>query len=88
MIKTILAIILFGLAFKASANGPVKRPGELPVLPDGKSANDEEVFQAHLDAEKFLLQAEAYLDSRVMSRRQHEVLAVELEKYSENLSEH
>jgi hypothetical protein len=84
MIKTILAIILFGLAFKASANGPVKRP----VLPDGKSVNDEEVFQAHLDAEKFLLQAEAYLDSRVMSRRQHEVLAVELEKYSENSSEH
>lgn len=85
--KIVLAILLFGLALKASGACSVKRPGELPMLPDGAEASEEEMHRAQLTAENFLLQAEAYIDCRVMNHRQHEALVAQLEHFSERYDE-
>jgi hypothetical protein len=80
--KALLMAVLICLAFDASAACPVKRPGELPVLPDGAVASEEEMYRAQLVAEKYLLQAKAYMDCGVMNRRQHLALAAQLEDFS------
>lgn len=80
--KALLMAVLICLAFDASAACPVKRPGELPGLPDGAVASEEEMHRAQLVAEKYLLQAEAYMDCGVMNRRQHLALAAQLEDFS------
>ena len=80
MLKTVLAIILFGLAFKASGAFSAKRPGELPVLPDDATANDDEQLEeAKRSAADFLLGAEAYIDARPMARMQHKAMVAQLE---------
>lgn len=81
--KSLLTISLFCLAMNVTAACPVKRPAELPVLPDGALASEEEMYKAQLSAEKFLLQAEAYMDCQVMNRRQHETMAAQVEIFSE-----
>lgn len=81
--KNVLAIALLCLALDVSAACPVKRPGVLPVMPDGAMASAEEMYRAQLGAEKYLLQARAYMDCQVMNRRQHDELAVRLEILSE-----
>jgi hypothetical protein len=48
--KTILAIILFGLASKAYAGSPLKRPGELPVPPEAEVTSDEEMVRVQEEA--------------------------------------
>ena len=80
--KALLMAVLICLAFDASAACPVKRPGELPVLPDVAVASEEEMYRAQLVAEKYLLQAEAYMHCGVMNRRQHLALAAQLEDFS------
>jgi predicted small lipoprotein YifL len=81
--KTLLMTMLICLAFNASAACPVKRPGELPVLPDGAVASEEDVYRADLAAEQYLLQAQAYIDCGVMNRRQHRALTAQLEEFSQ-----
>ncbi len=80
--KTLLMTVLICLAFNAAAACPVKRPGELPVMPDGAVASEEDMYRAQLAAEKYLLRAEAYMDCRVMNRRQHLALAAQMEDFS------
>jgi len=85
--KALLMSILICLAFNASAACPVKRPGELPVLPDGAVASAEEMYRAQLAAEKYLMQAEAYMDCDVMNHRQYLALAARLEEFSRDYNE-
>ena len=80
--KALLMTALTCLAFNAAAACPVKRPGELPVMPDGAVASEEDMYRAQLAAEKYLLQAEAYMDCGIMNRRQHLALAARLEDFS------
>lgn len=80
--KALLMTALIGLAFNVSAACPVKRPGDLPVLPDGAIASEEEMYRAQLVAEKYLLQAQVYMDCEVMNRRQHMALTTRLEEFS------
>jgi hypothetical protein len=82
LMKALLMTALISLAFNVSAACPVKRPGELPVLPDGAMASEEEMYRAQLVAEKYLLQAQAYMDCDVMNRRQHLALTTRLEEFS------
>ena len=81
--KALVMTVLICLAFNASAACPVKRPGESPVLPDAAVASEEEMYRADLAAEKYLLQAQAYMDCGVMNRRQHLALAAHLEEFSQ-----
>ncbi len=81
--KALVMAVLIGLAFNASAACPVQRPGELPVLPDGAVASEEDMYQAQLASEKYLLQAQTYMDCGVMNRRQHLALAAQLEEFSQ-----
>ena len=80
--KTLAMTVLICLAFNASAACPVKRPGESPVLPDGAVASAEEIHKAQLESEKYLLQAQAYMDCGVMNRRQHLALGAQMEEFS------
>jgi hypothetical protein len=80
--KALLMSALILLAFNASAACPVQRPGDVPLMPDGAAASDQEMLKAQLLAEKYLLQAEAYMECGVMNRRQHLVLAEKLEAFS------
>jgi hypothetical protein len=82
LMKALLMTALICLAFNASAACPVKRPGELPLLPDGAVASEEEMHRAQLAAEKYLLQAQAYMDCSVMNRRQHLALGARMEDFS------
>jgi len=81
--KTLLTAVLLCLAFNVSAACPVKRPGAAPVLPDAAVASEEEMYQAKLTAEKYLLQAQAYMDCGVMNRRQHLALSAQLEEFAQ-----
>jgi hypothetical protein len=83
MMKILLMTALLSLAFNASAGCPVKRPGEIPVLPDGAVASEEEMYRAQLVAEKYVLQAEAYMDCNVMNHRQHLALEAKLGELSQ-----
>ena len=85
--KALLIAVLFGLAVNASAACPVKRPGELPVLPDAAVASEEEMYRAHLAVEKYMMQAQAYMDCGVMNRRQHMALTAQLEEFSQRYKE-
>jgi hypothetical protein len=85
--KNILTVALFCLALDVSAACPVNRPGVLPALPDGAEVSEEDMYRAQLDAEKYLLQANAYMDCQVMNRRQHKELAATLEVFSERYNE-
>ena len=80
--KTVLMVALVCLASNAYAACPVARPGQLPVLPDGAVASEEEMFRAQLEAEKYLLQAQVYMDCGVMNRRQHLALVQRMEDFS------
>jgi hypothetical protein len=80
--KVLLMAVLICLASNVSAACPVKRPGELPVLPNGAMASEEEMYRTQLVAEKYLLQAQAYIDCDVMNRRQHLALVSRLEDFS------
>jgi hypothetical protein len=82
LMKALVMTVLICLAFNASAACPVKRPGGLPVLPDGTVASAEEIHKAQLEAEKYLLQAQAYMDCGVMNRRQHLALEAQMEEFS------
>jgi len=83
LMKALMMAVLLCLAVNASAACPAKRPGELPVLPTGAVATEEEMYRAKLAAEKYLLQAQAYMDCGVMNRRQHLALAAQLEEFSQ-----
>jgi hypothetical protein len=85
--KTVLFVLLLGVPLGAAAGCPVKRPGDLPVLPDGASATAQEMLRAQLTVENYLLQAEAYLACSVMNRRQHDALSVRLDVLSESYGE-
>jgi hypothetical protein len=82
LMKALLMTALICLAFNASAACPVKRPGELPLLPDGAVASEEEMHRAQLAAEKYQLQAQAYMECNVMNRRQHLALSERIEDFS------
>ncbi|MDG2272777.1 MAG: hypothetical protein P8L39_10765 [Halioglobus sp.] len=81
--KFLLMTVLICLASNAFAGCPVKRPGELPVVPDGAVATDEKMYRGQLEAEKYLLHAQAYMDCSVMSHRQQLALAAKLEDFSQ-----
>lgn len=91
--KALLMTVLICLTFNASASAsasaacPVKRPGELPLMPDGAVATEEEMYRAQLVAEKYLLQAQVYMDCGVMNRRQHLALGSRLEGFSQVYNE-
>ena len=65
----------------------VKRPGDAPAMPDGAVASAEQMRKAQREAEKYLLQAEAYMECEVMNRRQHEALADKMDELSERYNE-
>ena len=81
--KALAIAVLLSLAFNVSAACPVKRPGEAPVLPDSAVASEEQMYEARIAAEKYLLQAQTYLDCGVMNRRQHLALAAQMEEFSQ-----
>jgi hypothetical protein len=86
--KTLLAIILFGVALKASGVGFFKRPVDVPVIPGDSAAKDDDPQgdpqdNAQRKAEKFLSQAQAYVDTRPMTRLQHKALARQIEHLGE-----
>jgi hypothetical protein len=83
LMKALAIAVLLGLALNASAACPVKRPGEAPVLPDSAVASEEEMYEARIAAEKYLLQAQTYMDCGVMNRRQHLALATQMEEFSQ-----
>ncbi|MGB1141259.1 MAG: hypothetical protein ACPG1A_10195 [Halioglobus sp.] len=89
--RGLLAVALFTLALNASAEIAdacfAKRPGDVPVLPDGTEASYAQMHEAQLEAEKYLLQANAYMDCGVMNRRQHNALAARVAEFSERYSE-
>lgn len=85
--RTILTIALFSLAFNVSAACSTKRPGELPVVPDGDLATAEQMQRAQAQAQEFMEQVGAYMDCRVMNRRQHKALAERVEQLSENYND-
>lgn len=85
--KALVMTVLFCLAFNAAAACPVQRPGEMPVLPDAAVASEEEMYRAQLAAEKYLLQAQTYMECGVMNRRQHLALAAQLEEFSQSYRE-
>jgi hypothetical protein len=87
LMKALVMTVLICLAFNVSAACPVKRPGELPVLPDGAVASEEQIHSAQLEAEKYLLQAQAYIDCGVMNHRQHLALTAQLEEFSQKYRE-
>ena len=87
LMRNVLTVALFCLALDVSAACPVKRPGVLPALPDGAEVSAEGMYKAQLEAEKYLLQASAYMDCQVMNRRQHMELAERLEVFSERYDE-
>jgi hypothetical protein len=64
-----------------------KRPGDLPALPDGTQASYVQMHEAQREAEKYLLQAQAYMDCGVMNHRQHDALAAKVEAFSERYNE-
>ena len=49
--KTLLAIILFGVALKASGAGFFKRPAEVPVIPGDPAAKDDDQILAQRKAQ-------------------------------------
>ena len=81
--KALWMIVLFSLALNVSAACPVKRPGALPLMPDGAVATKQEMHRARRAAEKYLLEAEVYIDCKVMNRRQHLALVAQLEDFSQ-----
>ncbi len=81
--KALIMAALFGLALNASAACPVKRPGDAPVLPDSAATTQEEMYQAQLAAEKYLIQAQAYMECGVMNRRQHLALAAQMDEFAQ-----
>lgn len=80
--KPLLMASLLCLAFNVSAACTVQRPGPAPVLPDAAVASEAEMYKAHVAAEKYLLQAQAYMDCGVMNRRQHLALKAQLEEFA------
>ena len=81
--KALIMAALFGFALNASAACPVKRPGDAPVLPDSAATTQEEMYQAQLAAEKYLIQAQAYMECGVMNRRQHLALAAQMDEFAQ-----
>jgi len=57
------------------------------MMPDGAVASEEEMYRAQLAAEKFLMQAQAYMECDVMNRRQHLALAERVEEFSKIYNE-
>ncbi len=87
MMKNVLAIALFALAMDVSAACFVQRPGEAPVMPDGAVATSEQMYQAQLTAERYLMQADAYMECGAMNSRQHKALESQVESFSEQYNE-
>ena len=89
--RSLLAVALYTLALSASAEIVdacfAKRPGDIPALPDGTQASYAQMHEAQLEAEKYLLQAGAYMDCGVMNRRQHNALEATVAEFSERYSE-
>ena len=85
--KSVLTVALLTLTVNVSAACPVKRPGDAPAMPDGAVASAEQMRKAQREAEKYLLQAEAYMECEVMNRRQHEALADKMDELSERYNE-
>jgi hypothetical protein len=85
--KALMMAVLIGLAFNASAACPVQRPGDAPVLPDSAVASEEQMYEAQLAAEKYLIQAQSYMECGVMNRRQHLALAAQLEEFAQQYRE-
>jgi len=79
--------VLFGLALNASAACPVKRPGPAPVLPDSAVVSQEAMYQAQMEAEKYLIQVQTYMECGVMNRRQHLALAAQLDEFARHYRE-
>ena len=63
------------------------RHTDMPVVPDGAVATQNEMYRAQLAAERYLLQARAYLDCEVMNRRQHNLLLTRMEIFADALRE-
>lgn len=84
--KTLLAIILFGVALKASGAGFLKKSAEVPVIPGDPAAKDDDSHAAQRKAENFLSKVEAYVDCRPMTRLQHKALLSQIEHVSESVS--
>ncbi len=89
--RGILAVALLTLSLNASAQVVdacfAKRPGDLPALPDGTQASYAQMHEAQREAEKYLLQARAYMDCGVMNHRQHDALVAKVEAFSERYNE-
>ena len=85
--KTLLAVPALLLALNATAGCPVDHPRQQPVLPDGANATQAEMYQAQLEADRYLLQAETYLDCGLMNRRQYNILLGQMETFAEAYDE-
>lgn len=85
--RVLMAAMLLCGALGANAGCPVPKPGKQPMVPDGAVATENEMYRAQLAAERYLLQAQAYLDCDVMNRRQHNLLLTRMEIFSDDLRE-
>jgi len=81
--KTLLAIILFGVALKASGAVFFKKPADVPVIPGDPATKDDDSLISQRKAERFLSQAEAYVDCRPMTRRQHRALLTQIKSLAD-----
>ena len=81
--RTLIAIGLLCSSVAANAACPVQKPREMPALPDGGRVEAGEMLAAQLAADQYRLQAQAYMDCRVMNRRQHNQLLTQVEMYLE-----
>ena len=85
--KALACVVLLHVSLGAAAGCPVKRPGELPELPDGATAARAEMVRARSTVDNYLLQAEAYLACDVMNRRQYNALNARMDVLWESFNE-
>jgi len=80
--KGMLAIPLFCLALNAAAECPVQHPRVQPEIPRAAVATPQEMREAQMQAEQYLLQGKTYLTCGYMNRRQYNQLVSEMEVFA------
>jgi hypothetical protein len=87
-----IAIPAMCLAMNVAAECTVKKPRDLPLIPDATVATEQEMYQAQLDVQEYLRQGERYLECSYMNSRQHNMLVTQMEivarQYNLELSEY
>ncbi|MEM8561611.1 MAG: hypothetical protein AAGF57_05215 [Pseudomonadota bacterium] len=81
--RSLIGFLLLSMTLSVSAACPVQHPRVQPEIPDAAVASAQQMHRAQLEAERYLLQGQLYLDCGYMNRRQHNQLVSELERFAE-----